>query len=65
MTGCAGGAAGLLMLCVHLSGTTDPMIPLPSALEKLLNVSMDGDLLCVSESEMESSEGSSLVTDSE
>lgn len=53
------------MLCVHLSGTTDPTIPLPSALEKLLNVSMDGDLLCVSESEMESSEGSSLVTDSE
>lgn len=46
------------MLCVHMSGTTDPKIPLPSALEKLLNDSMNGEFLCVSESEMGSSEGS-------
>lgn len=55
-------AAGLLMLRIQMSGTTNPMIPLPSALEKPLNVSMDGDLPCVSESEKGSSEGFLLLT---
>lgn len=55
-------AAGLLRLCIQMSGTTDPKIPLPSPLERLLNVSMDGEFPCVSESEMGSSEGSSLGT---
>lgn len=43
------------MLCIPMSGITSSMVPLPSASENSLNISMDEELPCVSVSVMGSS----------